>query len=452
MHPVLKSYSYSLAVDGELMEAELRVDIAWARMLAKVKLITGAEAGKMVGALQSLQKEFKDRGFCEYLREYEDVHTLVQSFLEKKAGAVAKKIHTGRSRNDLVAASTRVYLKGKILSIEQSLQGLQKALVTAAGQAGDAIIAGMTHLKKAQPVLLAHHLLAYVEMLEEDRERLLDALKRTDVLPLGSAALAGSSLPIDQKFLARELGFSRIAQNSMAATSDRGYLAEFLAALSILWMHLSRLSEDFILWNSEPFGYVELDDEFATGSSLMPQKKNPDVFELTRGRAGVIFSHLQTLLVIQKGLPLAYNRDLQEDKPPVFDAIRKTSAALQLLALTVESAAFQKGAMAASVQDDALFATDILEYLVCRKVPFSEAHETVGKVVRFSRESGKLIRELSLTEWKKFHKNFDPKVYGLFEAAVSVRAKKTIGSTHPARVRNQLRQWQKNLRGKRNHA
>ena len=452
MHPVLKSYSYSLAVDGELMEAELRVDIAWARMLAKVKLITRAEAGKMVRALQSLQKEFKDRGFCEYLKEYEDVHTLVQSFLEKKAGTVAKKIHTGRSRNDLVAASTRVYLKDKILLIEQSLQGLQKALVTTAARAGEAIIAGMTHLKKAQPVLLAHHLLAYVEMLEEDRGRLLDALKRMDALPLGSAALAGSSLPIDQKFLAKELGFSKIAPNSMAATSDRAFMAEFLAALSILWMHLSRLSEDFILWNSEPFGYVELDDEFATGSSLMPQKKNPDVFELTRGRAGVIFSHLQTLLVIQKGLPLAYNRDLQEDKPPVFDAIRKTSAALQLLALTVESAKFQPEAMAASVQDDALFATDILEYLVGRKVPFSEAHETIGKVVCFARESGKPIRKLSLTEWKKFHKNFDQGVYGLFEAGVSVRAKKTIGSTHPARVRNQLRQWQKNLRGKRTHA
>ncbi|HLD50623.1 MAG TPA: argininosuccinate lyase [bacterium] len=452
MHPVLKCYSYSLAVDGELLEVELRVDIAWVKMLARVKLVTPAEAGKMVRALQSIQEEFKGKPLCEYIKDYEDVHTLIQAFLEKKAGALAKKIHTGRSRNDLVVTSTRVYLKDKILSIEEGLRGLQKALVRTAQKAGNEMIAGLTHLKKAQPVLLAHHLLAYVEMLEEDRGRFLDAFKRTDVLPLGSAALAGSSLPLDQKFLARELGFSKIASNSMAATSDRGFLVEFLAALAIAWMHFSRLSEDFILWNSEPFGYVELDDAFATGSSLMPQKKNPDVFELTRGRAGVIFSHLQTLLVIQKGLPLAYNRDLQEDKPPVFDAIRKTSVALELLALTIESAKFHPEAMRASVQDDALFATDILEYLVRKKVPFSEAHETVGKVVCFARESGKPIRELSLPEWKKFHKAFEAGVYGLFEASVSVRAKKTIASTHPERVRNQLRQWQRILRGKRKHA
>jgi argininosuccinate lyase len=410
-------------------------------MLARTAIITQAESKAILKGLARIEKDLEGKDIARYVAEVEDIHTLIQSELEKRSGAVAKKLHTGRSRNDLVVTSTRVCLREKIAVIRYETSRLQKALVAAAEKAQGAIVPGMTHLRKAQPVLLAHHLLAYVEMLEEDKARLADTLKRVNILPIGSAALAGSALPIDQKFLAKELGFEKIARNSMTAVSDRGFLAEFLANLSILWMHLSRLAEDFILWNSEAFGYVELDDAFATGSSLMPQKKNPDVFELVRGRAGVIFGHLQSILTVQKGLPLSYNRDLQEDKPGAFDAVHKTTIALEVLALTVASATWQKKAMAKAVADDTLFATDILEYLVRKKVPFSEAHSTVGQAVRFAAESGKGLRELSLREWKRFSPGIGADIYDLFDPETSVRGKKTIGSTHPLKVRQQMDYW-----------
>lgn len=450
MHPVLKCFSYSLFVDYQLLDAEIKVDVAWAKMLAKAGLITRAESKKLIRALSAVAKELApsdphagmDR---KLINEYEDIHTLIQSRLEQKAGAVGKKIHTGRSRNDLVVTSTRVYLRDKIDAIELKVRMLQKALLSLAKKSGDAVVAGMTHLQKAQPVLLAHHLLAYIEMLEEDKERLLDAKKRVNVLPLGSAALAGAALPVDRVFLAKELGFPKIAMNSMAATSDRGFLAEFLSALSILWAHLSRLSEDFILWNSEPFHYIELDDEFATGSSLMPQKKNPDVFELVRGRSAVIFGELQALLVLQKGLPLAYNRDLQEDKPSVFDAANKTGLALEVLSLTISTAKINYKAVEASVEDDNLYATDVLEYLVRKGMSFSEAHETVGGLVQYSAEKNKVLSELSLTEWKQFSKLFDQKVYALFNPQASVAEKKTLGSTNPQMVKKEIKRWEKTL-------
>jgi argininosuccinate lyase len=446
MHPALQCFSYSLHVDGELLGSEMTVNYAWVKMLGKIKVLSSGEVRRMVRGLQSVEKELKGEPLCSYLKDYEDVHTLIQSFLEKKVGALAKKIHTGRSRNDLVVTSTRVWVKNKLGVLDAEIRNAQAALVKAADKAGDAVIAGLTHLKKAQPVLMAHHLLAYVEMLEEDRERLADGLKRVDVLPLGAAALAGSSLPLDRKFLARELGFSRIAANSMAVTSDRAFLAELLSGLAILWVHLSRLSEDFILWNSEAFGYIELDDAFATGSSLMPQKKNPDVFELIRGRSAAVLGQLQAILAVQKGLPLAYNRDLQEDKPPVFDAVKKTVGALELLALTVSSISFNFKAMAASVQDDNLYATDLLEYLVRKKVIFSEAHEIVGTAVRYAQEEGKLLREMTLKEWKRFSPNFDETIYDLFDSKASVSAKKTAGSTQPGLVKREIAKWKKALR------
>ncbi len=445
MHPVLKCFSYSLETDKELFDAEIQVNQAYAKMLARIGLITTAESKAILRGLKSVAQALKGQDLAAYAGQYEDVHTLIQMELEKKAGAVAKKIHTGRSRNDLVITSTRIYLREKIAAIWCGVKKLQKTLVNAAEKADDLLIPGMTHLRKAQPVLLAHHLLAYVEMLEEDNARLADSMKRVNILPLGSAALAGSALAIDQKFLAKELGFSGIAANSMAAVSDRGFLVEFLAALSVLWVHLSRLSEDFILWNSEAFGYVELDDAFATGSSLMPQKKNPDVFELVRGRAGVIFGHLQALLTVQKGLPLSYNRDLQEDKPGVFDAVRKTTTALELLALAVGSASWHKKALLRSLDDDSLFATDILEYLVRKKVPFTEAHQLVGETVRHAIESEKRLRDWSVQEWRKFSTKFGADIHDLFDAKESVKGKKTIGSTHPARVRQAIAEWKKIL-------
>ncbi len=451
MHPVLKCFSYSLAVDHELLEAELRVNAAWARMLARIRLITPREAAKLVRGLKSIAKDFGIPGGGKpfdlaSFRNYEDVHTLIQSLLEKKAGAVAKKIHTARSRNDLVVTSTRIYLRDKLQFLDGKIKLTQKALVLCAEKAGGLIIPGMTHLRKAQPVLLAHHLLAYVEMLEEDRLRFLDAGKRVNILPLGSGALAGSGLPIDQKFLAKELGFAKIAANSLAAVADRGFMTEVLSGLAILWMHLSRLSEDFILWNSEPFHYLELDDAFATGSSLMPHKKNPDVFELIRGRSAVIFGHLQALLTLQKGLPLAYNRDLQEDKPALFDALRKTGSALEVLRLTVDSVSFNRDAIQTALDDEGLFATDVLEYLVKKKVPFSEAHEIVGRLVRQSLEISKPVREFSIKELKSFSPVFGPDLYDLLNPESSVRAKKTLGSTNPAFVKKEIKRWKLSLK------
>lgn len=450
MHPLLKTFSYSLAADIELLDSEIAIDIAWAKMLGRSRLITASEASRLVKALKAIGAEIRKEmsrpgSLYQWMTEHEDIHTLIQTMLEKRVGVLGKKIHTGRSRNDLVVASTRLYLSHKAVALSESISGLQAALVSSARRAGGAMISGYTHLRKAQPVLLAHHLLAYVEMIEEDHARLLDAIKRLDVLPLGSAALAGSGLPIDQEFLAKELGFSRITSNSLAAVSDRAFITEFLSVLSILWMHLSRLSEDFILWNSEPFGYVELDDSFSTGSSLMPQKKNPDVFELTRGRSGVIFGYLQAMLVIQKGLPLSYNRDLQEDKPQLFDALYKTQVTLDLLALTVHTSKFVPEKMRASVEEDTLYATDVLDYLVRKKVPFSDAHAVSGRIVHYSLERAKPIRQLSLGEFRQFSELFEDDIYLIFDPETSVRAKKTRGSTHPGFVAREIEKWESAL-------
>ena len=446
----VKCFSYSLSVDGELLQAEVRVNQAHAKMLARVGLITPAEARRLVSALETIGKKFqvKDphQNPLAAFKEVEDVHTLVQLELEKKLGPLAKKIHTGRSRNDLVVTSTLVYLKEKLPAVGAKIAGLQKTLVNFAEKAGRTVIPGLTHLRRAQPVLLAHHVLAYVSMLERDHARLQDALRRMDKLPLGAAALAGSGLRLDPKFVARELGFSGVKENSLDAVSDRDFVVETLAALSILWMHLSRLAEDFVLWNSEAFGFIALDDSVATGSSLMPQKKNPDVFELVRGRAGVIFGHLQSLLTMLKGLPLAYNRDLQEDKPALFDSIHKTELALETLQLTISRLKLSSGVEHWAETEDFIYATDLLEYLVEKKIPFREAHDTVGRLVRYAADQEKKLDNLTLEEFQKFSSKFERGVYRLLNPWTSAERKKTPGSTHPREVRKWIRYWKKKFR------
>ncbi|MSR77875.1 MAG: argininosuccinate lyase [Candidatus Omnitrophica bacterium] len=446
MHPLLKEFSYSLLVDHELLGAELEVSSVYARMLSKIGLITSKEAAQIMAGLEKIKKSWKPGDACRHFQEIEDIHTFIQQELEKNAGSAGKKIHTGRSRNDLVVTTTLIYTRGKLAQLETAIAAVQKSLVILAKKAGDLIIPGMTHLRKAQPILAAHHLLAYVEMLEGDRSRFQDAGKRMNVLPLGSAALAGSALPLDRKFLAKELGFDRISSNSLAATADRGWVAEILAGYSILWMHLSRLSEDMILWNNEAFGYIDLDDEFSTGSSLMPQKKNPDVFELLRGRAGVVFGQLQAILTLQKGLPLAYNRDLQEDKPGLFDAMRKTQIALAVLAPTLETITFNPKAMKKALEDDSIYSTDVLEYLIQKGIPFSTAHEIVGKIVRHAQDCGLGLKDMPLSDWKNFSSAFDKTVFHLLDPSASVSGKKTEGSTHPARVKREILKWERNLK------
>lgn len=443
---ILKEFSYSFLVDSELLQAELRVNRAYARMLARVRLITTRECSQLLRGLDRIEKNWKPGDACRYFETIEDVHTFIQQELERLAGPVGKKIHTARSRNDLVITSTLIYLRGKLELLDQKIRQVELALAGCAERAQEAVIPGFTHLKKAQPVLLAHHLLAYIELLDTDRARLADALGRMNALPLGSGSIAGSSLPIDREFLARELGFKKVTSNSMATVADRAFAAETLSALAILWMHLSRLSEDFILWNSEPFRFVELDDAFATGSSLMPQKKNPDVFELVRGRTGVIYGHLMAILTVQKGLPMTYNRDLQEDKPGLFDALRKTAVALDVLTGTLETCEFNPAAMAQSVEDDGLYATDVLEYLVRKGMPFAEAHETVGNAVRFAARNDRPMKDLTLDEWHDFSKKIGEDIYTLFDPQKSVSAKKTIGSTQPARVKKELARWKAALK------
>jgi argininosuccinate lyase len=449
---ILKEFSYSFLVDSELLAAELCVNRAYARMLARIKLISAGECSSLLKGLAKIEKAWKPGDACRYFETIEDVHTFIQQELERIAGPVGKKIHTGRSRNDLVITSTLIYLRGKLTELDQKMKGVQLALVGCAERAEGAVIPGFTHLKKAQPVLLAHHLLAYVELLESDRCRLSDALGRMNALPLGSGSIAGSALPIDRAFLAKELGFAKVSANSMATVADRSFAVETLSALAILWMHLSRLSEDFILWNSEPFRFVELDDAFATGSSLMPQKKNPDVFELVRGRTGVIFGHLMAILTIQKGLPMTYNRDLQEDKPGLFDALRKTKVALEVLEGTLATCEFNREAMAQAVEEDGLYATDILEYLVRKGMPFAEAHETVGKIVRYGAAQKRSMKDLTAAEWRGFSSMMGSDITTLFDPQVSVSAKQTIGSTQPKFVKKELVRWKAALQSVRPRA
>ena len=447
----VKCFSYSLFVDGELLPAEIRVNQAHAKMLARVRLIRAAEGRRLVRALEQIGKKFRvidpHKNPLAAFKEIEDVHTFVQDQLEKKVGSLAKKIHTGRSRNDLVVTSTLVYLKGKLPLLDEKIKNLENSLVGFSEKAQKTMVPGLTHLKRAQPIILAHQVLAYISMLERDRGRLADALKRMDKLPLGAAALAGSSLRLDPAFVARQLGFSGVKENSMDAVSDRDFVLETLSGLAILWVHLSRLAEDFILWNSEAFGFITLDDSVATGSSLMPQKKNPDVFELVRGRAGVIFGNLFSVLTVLKGLPLAYNRDLQEDKPALFSSLHKTALALDTLVITIDRARVIQGIQSWHGEEDFLYATDLLEYLVEKGIAFREAHETVGHLVRYAVEERRKLSELSLKEFQRFSPRFDQKVFRLFDPWVSVSRKKTPGSTHPAQVKKWIQYWKKKFKG-----
>ena len=450
LDPTVKCFTYSLYVDGELLQAEVRVNQAHAKMLGRVGLISRRESNRLVSHLGQIGRKFKVKDphrnpLAPYMKNIEDVHTFVQLELEKRVGDLAKKIHTGRSRNDLVVTCTLVYLKEKLPAIDDKIRAFQKVLVGFAEKAKTAVVPGLTHLKRAQPILLAHQILAYVGMLGRDRSRLRDALARMDKLPLGAAALAGSGLPLNPKGVAKELGFSGVIENSLDAVSDRDFAIETLAMLAILWVHLSRLAEDFILWSSEAFGFVTMDDSVATGSSLMPQKKNPDVFELVRGRSSVIIGHLTSLLTLLKGLPLTYNRDLQEDKPALFDAIHKTALVLETLQVTISRTRLAEGIRDWVEEDDFLYATDLLEYLVEKGVPFREAHESMGRLVRYALEARKKLGELSLKEFRRFSPKFEHGVYRLLNPRASVSRKKTPGSTHPQEVRKWLRFWKKRL-------
>jgi argininosuccinate lyase len=433
---LMEHFNASIGFDWRLWAADIEGSMAYARALERAGLLTADEVDQLIQGLEAVAREFEGGEF-EIKPSDEDIHTAVERRLAELVGQVAGKLHTGRSRNDQVATDLRLYLMWEIPDLCQRLGELQEAIVTKAEQHLEVIMPGYTHLQRAQPVLFSHWLLSTFWMLQRDRERLDDLEKRVAVLPLGAGALAGHALGIDRQFLAAELGFRAVCENSLDAVSDRDFVAEFLFWAALLQTHLSRLAEDLIIWSSAEFGFVELDDAYATGSSLMPQKKNPDSLELLRGKVGRMVGHLVTLLTVLKGLPSTYNKDLQEDKEPLFDALDTLELALPVAAGVVRTLKVNAEAMAAAL-DDAMLATDLADYLVRRGVPFRQSHELVGRAVRRAEALGLPLRELPLAEFRAISEAFNDDLYAVFDHRRSVEARDSCGGTATAAVRQQI--------------
>ena len=447
-HPVVACYTSSIAVDHALARYDVLGSIAHAKMLGRCRIIPAAAAARLAAGLARLLRAIDQGRFAPDPRA-EDIHTQVQAALERAIGPVARTLQTARSRNDQVALDLRLYCRDAVARVDAGVREAQRALVALGRRYPALLIPGYTHLQRAQPVLAAHHLLAYVEMLARDRERLRDAAARINVLPLGAGALAGTSLPIDRRYVATLLGFPRVAENSMDAVADRDFAVELVAALALLGAHLSRLAEDLILWNTAEFGLLELDDAVATGSSLMPQKKNPDVLELIRGQAGLVASQLAALLALLKGLPLAYNRDLQWDKRCVFAAVEDSVAALGALAVVLRHARLRPAQAAALLRDGAACATDLAEYLVTRGVAFADAHAIVGRAVAHAERQGVPLGRLPLAALRRFSPRFEQGALACLDPRRSAARKRSEGSTNPAQVRRALTRWERRLKGAR---
>ena len=445
LHPFIEAFNASIGFDLSLLQEDLDGSIAHARMLAGCGVISAAEGDQLVKGLETVRREAAEGSFQPGLAD-EDVHFAVERRLIALLGPVGKKLHTGRSRNDQVGTDLRLWLRRRLDGLDIDLDRLQRALWAHADQHRRTLIPGYTHLQRAQPLCLAHHLLAYVEMLQRDRERLKDVRGRVNISPLGAAALAGTPVPIDRRLTAELLGFDAVYANSLDAVSDRDFCVEFCAAASLVMAHLSRLAEEVIAWASEEFGFVRLSDRCATGSSLMPQKKNPDVPELVRGKSGRVFGHLQGLLTMIKGLPLAYNKDFQEDKEALFDAFRTTRDCVEAMAILLEEGlVFRPERLHQAVEEDFSNATDVADYLVARGVPFREAYQLVGAVVRRCLEQGCLLRDLSLEAWQDLHPAFEADLFAALEPKAVVAARRSEGGTGFDRVDEQLEIWSQRL-------
>ena len=432
-----RNYAASIPFDRRLYRQDIEGSIAHARMLAKQEIIAEGEAQAIIKGLNSIRKEI-ERGRFQFRTELEDIHMNVEARLFEKIGDVAGKLHTARSRNDQMALDLRLFVKEEILRTIGEIRGLQIAIMELAGANKDVIMPGYTHLQQAQPVLLAHHLLAYFEMFQRDKERFHDCLGRTDVLPLGSGALAGVPYPIDREFVARELGLSKVSSNSLDAVSDRDFIIEYEAAAAITMMHLSRLAEELILWSSSEFGFIEIDEAFTTGSSIMPQKKNPDVAELARGKTGRVYGHLMGILTIMKSLPLAYNRDMQEDKEGLFDTVDTLQSSLQVFAGMLRAIKVNTGRIAQAMRTDYVLATDLADYLVKKGMPFRKAHGVIARLSEYAMSKGKTFRELGRKEYRDFSPLFGGDVYDITSES-SVAARNVIGGTSPQQVAKALR-------------
>ena len=441
LNPFIERFNASIGFDFILLEKDLDGSIAHAKMLAKTGLITLEEAVKLENGLEQIRQESKEGVFQPNVID-EDVHFAVEKRLIELLGELGKKLHTGRSRNDQVGTDIRLWLRDAIDNIDVDLKDFQLALLNKAKNHLHTIIPGYTHLQRAQPLSLAHHLIAYIEMAQRDRNRLLDTRKRVNICPLGAAALAGTGLPIDRRYTSKLLGFDSIYQNSLDAVSDRDFAVEFTSSCSLIMIHLSRLSEEIILWASEEFSFVYLTDRCSTGSSIMPQKKNPDIPELVRGKSGRVCGHLQSLLTMMKGLPLAYNKDLQEDKEALFDTVITVRNSLKAMTIFLnEGLEFCTDRLSAAVSSDFSNATDVADYLVSKGVPFREAYQVVGKVVRVCLEEGILLKDLSLDRWKQFNSVFDQEIYEKLKPEQVVASRDSEGGTGFERVRSQLDFW-----------
>ena len=429
-------YTSSLPFDWRLYRHDISGSIAHAKMLAKQGIISQEEAEVITKGLASVREELK-HGEFEFKPELEDIHMAIEARLGELIGEVAGKLHTARSRNDQVALDIRLYVKEAIAKTLAGIRQFQQALISLASANKDVVLPGYTHLQPAQPVLLAHHLLAYFEMLKRDVERFNDSLRRTDVMPLGSGALAGVAYGIDREFLARELGFSRLSPNSIDAVSDRDFVIEYGAAASLCMMHLSRLAEEIILWSGVEFSFIELDEAYATGSSLMPQKKNPDVAELARGKTGRVYGNLMALLVTMKGLPLAYNRDMQEDKEGLFDTVDTLLSTLGVFAGMIKTIKVKAENMGRAVSRGYLLATDLADYLVRKGETFRSAHGIVARLVSYAIEKDKSFGELSISEFKRFSPLFGEDVKSITVAS-SIASRDVIGCTAPRQVEKAL--------------
>ncbi|MFQ5480198.1 MAG: argininosuccinate lyase [Thermodesulfobacteriota bacterium] len=439
-----EEFNASIGFDVRLFAHDIRGSIAHATVLCEAGILTKQEAKRIITGLKKVESQLA-RGIFTPGAECEDIHMAVESRLVELIGPLGGKLHTGRSRNDQVALDIRLYLRDEIGEILGALNKFKAALIGIAGANLEVIMPGYTHLQRAQPVLLAHHLLAYYEMFSRDSTRLADCLARFDEMPLGAGALAGSPYKLNRKLTARLLGFSRVSANSMDSVSDRDFAIEFLAAASILVMHFSRLSEELVLWSTQEFAFVDIAEEFSTGSSIMPQKKNPDMAELSRGKTGRVYGNLMSLLTLMKGLPLAYNKDMQEDKEPLFDTVDTLKAILGVYAPMMESLRFNGDKTLSATKKGFLNATDAADYLVNKGLPFREAHRVVGRVVRFCIDKGTDLDGLTMKEWSVFSKLFGVDIKEAISIEKSLKSRGISGGTAPVNVRKALKRAEKEV-------
>ncbi len=443
-HPLVERFTGSLGVDHRLAESDIQGSVAHCRALGRAGILSKREMAALLHGLGKVHGEFKSGRFV-VRREDEDIHMAIERRLTELVGSAGGKLHTGRSRNDQVALDVRLYLRDELRRLGEYAQRLQRVLLERAQAHLDVVMPGYTHLQRAQPVLFAHHLLAYVEMLSRDRGRLEDAIRRLNVLPLGSGALAGTNFPLDRAYLARLLGFEQVAENSLDAVSDRDFALEVVSALAIVMMHLSRLSEELILWMSQEFQFVEIPDSYCTGSSMMPQKKNPDVPELIRGKTGRVYGDLLALFTMMKGLPLSYNRDLQEDKAPLFDALDTAQASVEVLTELMRGLTVNRGVVKRAAESGFMLATELADYLVIRGVPFREGHAIAGRVVRYCIDRGKELQGLSLQELQGFSRQFEKDVLDVLTVEGAIERKGQVGGTARKQVERRIRALRKHL-------